>query len=135
MKKILGLGAMLVALVSAPAFAELDRDALDETTSAAKQRLNLTEEQTKLLTPVLEKSLESQKAIFAEYGISPSDRVNGGEKLSFREMRALRSDMSAIQKDTMQSVEEILNDEQMAEFKVMQDERRAEVRQRIMGNE
>ena len=33
----------------------------------------------------------------------------------------------------MQSVEEILNDEQMAEFKVMQDERRAEVRQRIMG--
>ena len=70
MKKILGLGAMLVALVSAPAFAELDRDALDERTSAAKQRLNLTEEQTELLTPVLEKSLESQKAIFAEYGIS-----------------------------------------------------------------
>jgi hypothetical protein len=45
----------------------------------------------------------------------------------------MRKELDVVQADTLDALGRILNDEQMEEFKRMQEERKAEMRERILG--
>lgn len=95
------------------------------------ERLALTDEQIEKVEPVLRESAKKRDAILADYGMDPDNRDRSAEKPKMRQMRAMRKEMSAVNKKTMRELEEILSDEQLEEFKRIQEERRGEMRERI----
>ena len=124
---------LLFSLVAPSAFGDDENPLLKERMADVEQRLGLSDEQVEQLTPVIEQSMKAQKAVFDEYGIDPENR-DRNNKLSFRQMRSLAGDMGEVRKETTAAVKEILSDDQFEEFEAMQEERRAEMRARIMGN-
>jgi len=101
--------------------------------AAAKERLDLSDEQLDQLAPVLEKSMAAQRRVLASYGIDLENRNGAGNRPGLRQARAMRKEMNAVKSDTLAEVNKILTDAQLKEFKRMQEERQAEMRQRIRG--
>lgn len=95
------------------------------------ERLELTDAQRADLEPILRAGFEEQKKILESYGFDADGE--GGRPSGFgrRDMRAMRGELKAVRSQTMNDVEKILTPEQMAELEVIQDERRAEMRERI----
>ena len=107
--------ATIMVLASQPAWASSQRDALsderasqlEERMKEAKERLDLSEEQLDLIAPVLEEAVKSQRAVLSRYGINPqalgdrssSSRADRTNRLTFREMRQLRSDLELVVAD------------------------------------
>ncbi|MGD2031838.1 MAG: hypothetical protein PVI25_06100 [Gammaproteobacteria bacterium] len=123
-----------LALVSTPSLAQEDRAAqVEQRIEEAKARLNLTDEQLDQMTPVLEESMAARQSILSSYGIDLENRSGSAKKLGLRQARAMRKELDVVQADTLDALGRILNDEQMEEFKRMQEERKAEMRERILG--
>lgn len=97
------------------------------------ERLELTDAQIGQVEPVLEASAAARQEILSRYGMNPASRQGTAGKPGLREMRAMRKDMHALRKDTMGELEQILSDEQLEEFKSIQAERQAEMREQLRG--
>jgi len=128
---------MLISLIvlSAACATAADTQAIEaqQRLAAAKERLDLSDEQLDQLAPVLEKSMAAQRRVLASYGIDPENRNGRGNRPGLRQARAMRKEMNAVRSDTLAEVDKILTDAQLKEFKRMQEERQAEMRKRIRG--
>ncbi|MEM9301712.1 MAG: hypothetical protein AAGE01_06355 [Pseudomonadota bacterium] len=90
-------------------------------------RLNLTDEQRADLEPILRANFEETRALLQKHGLGQG----ATERPGLRQMRALQKDMKPVRERTDRQVAEILSDEQMAEFRLIQDERREQMRAEI----
>ncbi len=95
------------------------------------ERLELTDEQIEQVEPVLQESARARRDIMAKYGMDPRSRQNAESKPSRSQMMAMRNEMEAVRKKTFAELEQILNAEQLEEFDVIRQERRAEMRERM----
>jgi hypothetical protein len=97
----------------------------------AKLRLDLTDDQVDQVSPVLEESLRARKKVLSSYGIDLENRSGPQSRIGIRQARAMRKELGAIQEETLNELSGILSAQQMEELKMMQEERKAEVRERI----
>ena len=107
---------------------------IEQRIEEVKTRLELTDEQVEQMTPVLEESMQARQSIMARYGIDPE---NGGKpsKMGFKQLRAMRNEMNALRTDTLAELDNILTDKQLEEFKLMQEEQKAEMRARLRATQ
>ena len=136
MKRIMPAVLATLAVLAAPLAnveaQESNAAKLEQRIEETKQRLNLSEEQVEQITPVLERAGERARDVFAKHGLSADNREAAGN-LTFRQKRALGKDMKEVRAQTLSEIEPILSDEQLAEFKKMQEERRAQLREQIQA--
>ncbi len=121
-----------VVSVSTPVFAEgEDREqtvaAVQEFMVAAKERLQITDEQAPLVEEIMKESMERREAILAKY------EGNGGEKPRARlqKIRSMRDELEGAGQDTYNKMSDVLTPEQLDEFKVIQQEMREKMRERL----
>jgi hypothetical protein len=93
------------------------------------QRLQLTEEQRVLVEPILMAQFEHSRAIMEKYGFSPEN--NSGEKLDMRKMKAMSKELQPIRKQAERELSAVLTDQQMTEYRDIQEENRARMRREI----
>ena len=136
-KALTTTSCLILLLIGSLSHAADDRAAqAEQRIEEAKLRLNLSDEQLEQLTPVLEQSVDAQRTIMASYGIDLDDLNDPGapkQRLGFRQAREMRGEMEAVRANTFGQLEGILTDEQLDEFRRMQEERRAEMRKRIQA--
>ena len=131
----LALAGLLLTLSPLAVAAELSEEQqakLQERMAETRARLELTDEQVEQMQPVMQSATEAQQAILQRYGIDLDD-PSSNKRLGFRDARKLKSDMSKVRSDTVKQLEQILSDEQLKEFKKIQEERRQEIKQRIQA--
>ncbi|MEO0439854.1 MAG: Spy/CpxP family protein refolding chaperone [Pseudomonadota bacterium] len=102
---------------------------LEQRIADISRQLKLTDAQKEQVQPILRSSMQKQKGIIDRYGISRSEKPN----LSFRQMRALRSEMSAQRDDTNSKLSRILSRSQMETLADIQARQREQMRARIRG--
>ena len=100
--------------------------------STLRIRLELTEQQAHQIEPLVLSHLKTRLSILKENGISPDSR-SAGEKIDFRQLRAIKREMDSLDKQIESELVEILNDEQIEEYRLIQEERRAKIRSQIRG--
>jgi hypothetical protein len=106
---------------------------LEQRLEQAKARLGLTDGQVEQMAPVLQKSMEKQQSILSSYGIDLVGQSDPAQTLGVRKAMAMKQELDVVRADTLAAVEDILTDEQFDEFKRLQRERQAEMRERIRG--
>jgi hypothetical protein len=99
----------------------------------AMTRLALNDAQKKALAPVLKDTLSAQQAILASYGIDIEKGERPAQGLGIRNAMAMKRELDALRANTLKTVSGILSAEQLDEFKRMQAEGQAEMRERIRG--
>jgi len=125
---------MLVVLAMQPVWAGSDREAfVEESLSEAKVRLHLSDEQLEVVKPIMKASIESQHSILARYGIDLEDEGRPNIRLGFSKARRLQNDLREVRARTLEQLDDILSDEQLNEFRKIQEERRQEVMNRLRG--
>ena len=136
MNRVFNVAALLVfVLATSASHAEEDRGVqIEQRVQAAKERLQLTDDQVERITPVLEGSVDAQRKILSRYGIDPDAPSAPRERLGLRKAQAMKRDLEAVRTTTLTSVGDILTEKQVDEFKRMQQERNDEMRSRILGN-
>ena len=97
------------------------------------ERLGLTAEQIEQVEPVLKESAAARQEILSKYGMDAESRQGSAEKPGLRKMRSMRKEMESVRKSTMDELEGVLSDEQLEEFERIQEERQAEMRERLRG--
>lgn len=135
MQRLTAAAALIVLFaIGTQAKADDDRAAMvQKQMQQTFERLELTDEQIEQVKPVLEVSVASMQQILLSYGMDPESRQGSAEKPQFRKMRAMRKEMHAVRENTLAELELILSDEQLEEFKRIQGERQAEMRERMRG--
>lgn len=133
MKTVLRMALVAgVAFLGSTATAqEIDPAVIEQRISDMAERLGLSDDQVEQVSPVIQSAMERQQRILDRYGIDPANRGEGGKRLGLRDARAMRSEMLAVRENTRGALDGILTDEQLDEFLVIQEERRAELRERI----
>lgn len=111
--------------------AEEARAAIEERLAQVRERLALTDEQVEKIEPILKKSLEEQGELLEERGFSRDGQRGRGDRTNLREMRRLGREMDAIRESTLKELGEILDEKQLEEYAKIQEERKAETRQRL----
>ena len=136
MKRIIAALFAVSALAASPALAQAgdgDRDEVAEqikqNISANMERLNLTDDQKPLVEAILRDGAKKRQAVMTNYGFTQGDRPT----LSRSQMRSLSGELKAISTDTTAKLSRILNGSQMAEYKKIKEEKRAQMRQQIRG--
>ena len=108
---------------------------LQQRLEAARERLQLSDEQVEQLLPIILESFEGTMAVLEEHGIDVLSLAEGGAnpRLNLRQLRALGRDMDEVREAMFEKIEELgfLSDEQFAEFKKIQEEQRAALRERL----
>ena len=137
---------VLVALVacSTAIAAELEPTAPPPQASGAKQteqlqrqlqetrtRLNLTDAQAEQVRPILQAALEARLEVLREYGFDLRDDSGSAGRLGFFQARRLRRDLDSVQERTMDELDDVLTDTQLAAYEELQEERRETVRERL----
>jgi len=132
-KWIAALWMALAITVLPAAQAQEDRAAqFEERLAETKARLNLSDEQVEQLTPIFWSGFEAQMAVLEKHGIDLQNMdPDSQKKLGFRDARILRKEMEAVRDDMSDEVEKILSEEQFAEYKEIQAERREKMRETI----
>ena len=136
------IGAAVVALAASAASAQEPKAEADERMAElqqrvdeARERLELSDEQVDQLLPLLRESFDSTRAVLEKHGIDVSSMAEGGSnrRLNFRQLRALRSDLDEVGATIFDKIEELgfLSDQQFSEFKKIQEEQRAVLRERL----
>lgn len=97
----------------------------------ARTRLNLTDQQAEAMRPILSKNLQAAKSVLESYGIDMDDPQAQHDKLGFRKARQLGKEMDAIRAATLEDLAPILDEAQLAEYKQIQQENKAAMRERI----
>ena len=129
---VLNLALLVLALSNQIVVAEVDSPAgAEERVAQLRDRLRLSDEQADLIAPVLQESLAKQKTIMARYGIDLDNPGSNTKRPGFRQLRAMRAEVEDVRTGTLASLEDILTPEQIDEFKLIQEEQRAEMRKRI----
>ena len=128
-QNLIAAAIFIAGVAAAPASAQnVDTQALQEQMAeqieAAKQRLNLSEDQIPQVEAILRDSGEQRRAVLETYG------VDGDDGLSLREKRRLRGEFRTIREETKSSLSTVLSEEQLAEFEQIQEEQRQELRAR-----
>jgi hypothetical protein len=136
MKSLFATVSLIALVLASPlSTASEDRAAeLKERMQEAQARLNLSDAQIAQMTPIVERTMQAQKEIMARYGVDPENLGASGRQRSPREMRAMNQEMEVVQSDTRAALEPILSDAQMAEYQRMQEERKAEMRERVRSS-
>lgn len=112
--------------------ADPDRlDELDARIEQTRQRLNLTDEQSVQIEPILESNFHASMLVLESHGIDLSVPREQRARPNFREMRAIGKELQAVREETAEEMAEILTEEQMEEYRKIQEERRAEMREQI----
>jgi hypothetical protein len=125
---------MMVVLGIQPVWADSDREArVEERLAEAKVRLDLNEEQLEQVKPIMQAAIEAQRSILARYGIDLEAEGGPETRLGRREARKLRKDLAEVRTRTLEQLDDILTDEQLDEFRKMQEERRQGMKKRIRG--
>jgi len=125
---------MLVVLAIQPVWADPDRGALvEERLAEAKVRLDLSDEQLEQVKPIMKATIEAQRSILAQFGIDLEAEGDPKTRLGLRKARQLRSELTEIRAGTLENLDDILSDEQLNEFRKIQEESRQAMRNRISG--
>jgi hypothetical protein len=93
------------------------------------ERLELTDAQREELRPILESHFHEAQAVLEKHGLDKRQTSSPGP----RKLMALRSDMQPLNEQTDRRVGAVLSDEQMDEYRDIQEERRARMRARLRG--
>jgi len=108
--------------------------ALEDMFAETKARLDLTDEQVEQVTPILQSSFESRRAILLKYGIDIESRKPPSQKLGFRKARTLVKELDKVRASTSKKLDDILTKEQMSEYVTMQNERKKKMRKRLLAS-
>ena len=108
--------------------------ALEDMFAETKARLDLTDEQVEKVTPILQSSFESRRAILLEYGIDIESRKPPAQKLGFRKARTLGKELDNVRASTLRELDDILSEEQLSEYVAMQNERKNKMRERLRAS-
>jgi len=98
-----------------------------------QERLQLTDEQTEAVRPILEDAYLQQQAILENYGID-LENTNDADRPGRRTLLRMRSDMNDVHKETKKKLEDILTGEHMGLWEELSEERRAKMREKLMGS-
>lgn len=96
-----------------------------------RTRLNLTDAQAEQVRPILQAALEARLEVLREYGIDLRDDSGSAGRLGFFQARRLRRDLDSVQERTMDELDDVLTDTQLAAYEELQEERRETVRERL----
>ena len=113
---------------------EIDPAALEERINEMRERLDLTDKQVEAIEPILIDHLEKTGAVLKEYGIDLQSGERPKERMGFREARKMKSDLDGVQSETEGALDDILDDDQMNEYRQIAEERRARIREQIKAN-
>lgn len=96
-----------------------------------KVRLNLTDDQFVSIEPILIEDLAEKNQVLLEHGINleSGERPTGG--MNIRKARALANDMGSVREKTIEKLSVYLSDEQIQEYKKIQEENKEKIRERI----
>lgn len=94
----------------------------------ARQRMQLSDEQETALTPIITESVRERAAVLQRYGFSRENRPD----LNFRQKLSLRKEMDVLHHNTNEQVAKILTEEQMREWRKIQEEARAHMRDWVL---
>lgn len=111
----------------------VDVTAADDVYSLIKDRLNLTKEQSEKFEPIILYQWEKRMAVMKKHGISRESNLSK-KKISFRQLREIKKDMDKINKEIEKKLIKVLNNDQLVEYKKIQEENRIEMRARLRGN-
>ena len=111
----------------------IDVTAANDVYSLIKDRLNLTEEQSEKFEPIILYQWEKRMAVMKKYGISRESNLSK-KKIGFRQLREIKKDMDKINKEIEKKLIKVLNNDQLVEYKKIQEENRIEMRARLRGN-
>ena len=134
MKSPTFLPALLLAFAAtaAPVAAQEavpNREAMTEQMQArmaeAKERLNLTDEQEQQVEAIFKENADKRAQIVEEGDFDGSR--------NFRKMRKFRGQMKELEKETTAQLAEVLTEEQMAEYELIKQENRAEMREKMQN--
>lgn len=96
-----------------------------------KQRLNLSDEQVANIEPVLISRAEASMLVLENNGIDLTVPREQRERPGFQQMQTIAKELQAVREETAEEMAEILSEEQMQEYRKIQKENRAEMRERI----
>ena len=113
---------------------EIDPAALEERTNEMRERLELTDEQVEAIEPILIDHMEKTGAVLKEYGIDLQSGERPKERMGFREARKMKSELDGINRKTEGALDDILDDDQMNEYRKIAEERRAKFREQMKAN-
>ena len=111
----------------------IDVTASNDVYSLIKDRLNLTEEQSEKFEPIILYQWEKRMAVMKKHGISRESNLSK-KKIGFRQLREIKKDMDKINKEIEKKLVKFLNNDQLVEYKKIQEENRIEMRARLRGN-
>ena len=111
----------------------IDVTAANDVYSLIKDRLNLTEEQSEKFEPIILYQWEKRMAVMKKYGISRESNLSK-KKIGFRQKREIKKDMDKKNKEIEKKLIKVLNNDQLVEYKKIQEENRIEMRARLRGN-
>jgi len=136
-----GLMTLVPLLLATPLYAqdsEPDEEATTEEASErfraqmeeTEERLQLTDEQTEAVRPILEDGYMQRRAVLEKHGID-LENMDSDDRPGRRTLRRMRNDLNEVNEETKQKLEEVLTGNQMGLWEKLQEERRAEMRERI----
>jgi len=111
----------------------IDVTAANDVYSLIKDRLNLTEEQSEKFEPIILYQWEKRMAVMKKHGISRESNLSK-KKIGFRQLREIKKDMDKINKEIEKKLIKVLSNDQLVEYKKIQEENRIEMRARLRGN-
>ncbi len=111
----------------------IDVTAANDVYSLIKDRLNLTEEQSEKFEPIILYQWEKRMAVMKKHGISRESNLSK-KKIGFRQLREIKKDMDKINKEIEKKLIKVLSNDQLVEYKKIQEENRIEMRARLKEN-
>ncbi|MEM7705851.1 MAG: hypothetical protein AAF358_09890 [Pseudomonadota bacterium] len=124
------MALLLQAFVGVTAQAAEDpAEAFRESYAQTQERLQLTDEQKQQVEPILRARFDASRSVMEKYGMSPDGAGQG--KPSRREMRSMAKELKPIREKADQELAEILTDEQLDEYREIQEESRTQMRERM----
>ncbi|TQV84285.1 hypothetical protein FKG94_06410 [Exilibacterium tricleocarpae] len=130
------IAACCLSLLAAAVAADVQ---FEQRLAETKARLNLSDEKVEQIRPVLALSFTSSRDILASYGIDPANPDKGAGKvqdnkprrLGFKSVRKLGEELGAVRDSTLKALSGMLTDDQLVQYRELQAERAAALRQHI----
>ena len=105
---------------------------VEERIQEARERLNLTDEQTDQVVPILRAGFEALLVVLEEHGIDIENRSGERNRPRLRQLRRLNRDLEEVRERTVEQLSDVLSDEQIEVYRELQEERRQALRARVL---
>lgn len=128
---LFNLAASAALTLSIATQAEPDQATHQDKIQQLIEQLQLTDEQLAEIRPVLEAHAEQTMTILDKYDIERPQTDGERKRLGLRDARKLKGEMQTLRSETRAQLEDVLSEEQLAEYDKLAQERRAELRERI----